>query len=103
MGSNSEPREEGIQSAILKWLRNRRIWCDCYHGSPLTKAGIPDILIIKDGRALWLEVKTPSGKLTKIQQHTHFIIRKQAGAPVFVVRSLDEAIVAYHAFTEGIK
>ena len=41
-----------------------------YHGSAITKAGIPDILGGCEGLFFAFEVKTPKGKTTKIQDYT---------------------------------
>ena len=41
-----------------------------YHGSAITKAGIPDILGGREGLFFAFEVKTPKGKTTKIQDYT---------------------------------
>jgi hypothetical protein len=54
-------------------------------------AGTPDIIAIKDGRAFGLELKTATGRLTKIQRDT--IARMQrAGAIVGVAHGLDQAL-----------
>jgi len=93
-----EPKEKTIQASIMRWLRKQgNVWCDCYHGSPMSQAGVPDIQVICDGRTLWLEVKRPSGKVTLIQKAVHEKLRN-AGCPVYVVRSLDEAKDAFAAF-----
>jgi hypothetical protein len=56
-----------------------------------TKPGMPDILIIDGGRALWLELKSTHGKVSAAQRDTHTLLRR-AKSPVGVVRSLDEVI-----------
>ena len=80
--------ESTIQSKILKYLR----------GIPNTytmklsdrwTSGYPDILHIKDGRAYFFEVKTPTGKKQPLQIFTIAELRK-AGAQAHFVTSLDE-------------
>ncbi len=100
MASNKskEPKEKTIQGSIMRWLRKQEyVWCDCYHGSPMSQAGVPDIQVIYDGRVLWLEVKRPSGKVTLIQKAVHDKLRR-AGSIVHVVRSLEEAQRAFSDF-----
>lgn len=60
-------------------------------GSVWMTSGIPDIYAVKKGRAVWLELKTASGKLTPAQQNVHARLLA-AGAEVYVVRSLDDVI-----------
>lgn len=58
-----------------------------------TKEGMPDMIVIDAGRAIWLEVKTYTGAVSKVQVKCHADLQR-ARSPVFVVRSLDEAIAA---------
>lgn len=39
------------------------------HGGPFQVAGLPDLLLLRNGVACFVEVKTPTGKVTKLQQH----------------------------------
>lgn len=60
--------------------------------------GLPDLIAIVPrpdgpGRVVFLEVKSPRGKTTAIQQAEHAAIR-QAGCEVAVVRSAEEALEA---------
>lgn len=41
------------------------------------KNGIPDLLALKDGKALFLEVKKPNTKLTKLQEYRIQELKKQ--------------------------
>jgi hypothetical protein len=52
-------------------------------------AGVPDLLIIRDGLALFIEVKRPGGKVSPVQEVVHLQIRRR-GIPVLVVTSLTE-------------
>ena len=53
------------------------------------KAGVPDILVIYQGRAMWGEVKAPVGSLTEAQRWAHSALTA-AGCPVAVWRSVDD-------------
>jgi hypothetical protein len=55
-------------------------------------AGIPDLLILKDGRMYALELKAPGGRLTPSQR---LIMGRmeECGAQVAAAHSIDEALV----------
>lgn len=59
------------------------------HGGSMQKAGVPDLLVVVDGRFLFVEIKTPSGRLSRIQE-VRIAEIAQAGGPTCVVRSVDE-------------
>jgi Holliday junction resolvase len=67
-------------------------------------AGIPDIIACVNGRFVAFEVKTASGKATKLQEAT---IRKilNAGGVAAVVRSVDEVkvILEKYGLLQGTK
>jgi hypothetical protein len=66
-----------IEGAILKGLGVR--------------AGVPDVVAVKDGRAYALEIKRPGGRLTAAQNAAHAGLRA-AGAEVAVAYGIDAAI-----------
>lgn len=53
-------------------------------------AGVPDMLLVWDGKVYAFEFKTPTGTLQPVQKTVHDIWRKQ-NIDVFVCRSSDEA------------
>jgi len=59
----------------------------------LAVAGLPDFGVIDSGKIMWIEVKAPKGRVSPAQALCHQALRR-AGAPVYVIRSLDEAIAA---------
>lgn len=65
---------------------------EAYRAMPkYTPKGLPDIILIKDGRFVGIEVKNAKGKLSPHQEV--FSARcKQYGALYHVVRSLDDVI-----------
>ena len=73
----------------MQYLKGRGAWAVKLHGGPFQQAGLPDILCILDGVVMFFEVKTATGKPTKIQTHCHEQIRK-AGGRVAIVRSAVE-------------
>ncbi len=57
--------------------------------------GTPDLLIIcPNGKFLWYELKTATGKLRHDQEIFHEELRK-LGHKVYVVRSVEEAVSIY--------
>ncbi len=92
------PSEASIQSAIVDYLRltGWLVWEFAKPGThgPLrgsVPTGTPDVLALKEGRYVWLEVKTPTGKLTLAQAEMALEIEAHGGEG-YVVRSLDEAL-----------
>jgi len=61
--------EKNIVNQILKYLKSVPL-CFCWkqHGGQFGTAGLPDIICCIDGRFVAFEVKTESGKLTKLQE-----------------------------------
>lgn len=57
------------------------------------KAGIPDLLIVHDGRAFWIELKAPKQYPRDYQRATHQLLR-HAGCEVFIARSVMEVALA---------
>lgn len=82
--------EKDIVKAIMKYLKTVPhcfAWKE--HGGMYGTAGIPDIIACVDGRFYAFEVKTETGKPTKLQEAA---IRKilNAGGVAVIVRSVDE-------------
>jgi hypothetical protein len=55
------------------------------------RAGVPDIVCIRAGRACFLELKSERGRLSKVQRETIDEL-KAAGAVVAVADNLDDAL-----------
>jgi VRR-NUC domain-containing protein len=59
------------------------------------KPGSPDILIVYNGRAYFLELKAPkTGRVSPAQWETHHLLTA-AGCPVATCRSLDEVMALF--------
>jgi hypothetical protein len=56
-----------------------------------TKAGWPDLILIRDGGVYGLEIKRPAGRLSPAQEAAHAELRR-AGMVLAVAYGLDEAI-----------
>ena len=82
--------EKDIVKAILKYLKtvpNCFSWKE--HVGMYGTAGIPDIICCYCGRFVAFEVKTETGKLTKLQESTIRKI-KEAKGQAFKVTSVEE-------------
>ena len=78
--------EGKIKQAIRRYLESQGalvIALQCTH------RGLPDLVAIDCGRTLWLEVKTPKGRTSRIQEVLLRRITDQGGE-AYVVRSLDD-------------
>ena len=56
-------------------------------------AGVADLLVVYDGRAIAIEVKTPTGRLSRAQHKWRDAWRK-AGGEYYVARCVADAIKA---------
>jgi len=61
------------------------------HGTPMQRAGIPDLICVYRGRTIWVELKAPRCKPTRLQREIGGRIQR-AGGNWFVVRELYEFI-----------
>ena len=86
-------KEKAIVDKIKTVLKSRGIWVTKLHGGPTQQSGLPDLLVVLNGRACFLEVKQPGCVATPIQLHTLEQLRK-AGAIAVVVTSVSEALEA---------
>lgn len=91
MAHRKPPLEKTIVANVMAAARQRGWWAMKQHGSAFSVAGLPDVLVIKDGRAAWMEVKRPGETPTKIQFHMMRVLA-EAGCPVVVVTSAGDAI-----------
>ena len=84
--------ERDIVAAILRLLRKTP---DCFawkeHGGMYGTAGIPDIIACIHGRFVAFEVKTETGKLTKLQEITIEKIRNAKGQAFKVTSAAEVA------------
>lgn len=80
--------ESQIQSKILQYLKQEGYFC--FKTVATNKRGIPDIFVLVDGVAIFLEVKTQTGRVSALQDYQMTQIRA-AGGYVYVVRNLDDA------------
>lgn len=92
------PLEDSIQASIVHLLRLRGwVVMEAFKGSArggvvYSTPGIPDLMAVKAGRIVLLEVKRPgAGRLSPAQKHLHAALLEQ-GVEVRVVRGLDDVL-----------
>jgi Holliday junction resolvase len=85
------PLESTIVASIVRVAKSDGWWVMKIHGGPYQLAGVPDLLCLKDGRALFLEVKQPGKKPTALQVQRMHEIERVGGATCRVVTSKEEA------------
>ena len=94
--------ETALTAKIVRTLESYGALVYKIHGSQYQAAGLPDLLVHRGGMTVWMEVKTPTGELRKIQVARIAQIRRY-GVPVAVVRSSEEALefLSDHCPTAG--
>jgi len=92
--SNPETR---LQQSIIRHLQSEvGGWWVKYHGSAITRAGIPDILGGCEGLFFAFEVKTSTGKTTKIQDYTLKELNDSGAGIARVVDNPKNAVAIVH-------
>lgn len=85
------PLESSITKSIQKSAKARGWWVMKVAGGAFQRPGIPDLLCVKHGRAVFLEVKRPGCKPTPLQDYVMGEIRGVGSAVAEVVTSRIEA------------
>jgi hypothetical protein len=83
--------ESSITKSIVTLARAKGWWTFKIAGGPMQMAGVPDLLTIKRGRAVFMEVKQPGKKPRPLQVQRRKEIREIGGAVAEVVTSKAEA------------
>jgi len=86
--------EGRLTGSVIERLRRYKrsglaIWWLKLAGSPLQRRGMPDLLVVLDGFALFVELKAPGGEPTPLQQHRIKEL-EEAHAACCVCRSVEE-------------
>lgn len=86
--------ERDIVAAIMRLLRKTpNCFCWKEHGGMYGTAGIPDVIACINGRFVAFEVKTETGKLTKLQEITMQKIRNAKGQAFKVTSAAEVAAI----------
>lgn len=79
--------ERTIMARVVQYLKAQGFFVFKLHGSPMQRAGLPDLLAIRAGRAAWFEVKRPGQKVTRLQEYMLVELR-EAGCTAAVVEDV---------------
>lgn len=85
------PREASIVASIVRVSKALGWYTLKIHGGPFQVSGIPDLLCVRTGRAVWMEVKQPGRRPTAIQKRRMEELERFGGTPCAVVTSKEEA------------
>lgn len=83
--------ESEIQAQIKQYLTLRGWFCFKIHQSALSYKGIADLYACKDGRSVWIEVKTPKGKQSDHQKSFEDNLQRQC-VRYIIMRDLEDAV-----------
>lgn len=87
-----------LTAQIREVLRIMRVPCWKHFATALSPRGVPDLICVlpPSGRACYIEVKTPTGKVRSEQEE--FLTRvRDAGAVAFIARSVQDVIAELRA------
>tara|TARA_B100001741_G_C16547183_1_gene597392 strand:- start:1578 stop:1895 length:318 start_codon:yes stop_codon:yes gene_type:complete len=86
------PLESSIVKAIMRAAKKQGWFVWKINGGPYQLAGMPDLQLLKNGKALFFEVKQPGKKATERQvAMMQKLSEGEARTPCFVVTSVEEA------------
>ena len=89
----AKQRESVLVGSIRKSLEARGWLTWKNHGGPYMQSGLPDVMAVKAGRLLAVEVKVPGNKASAIQQRLLARLAAQ-GAVTVVAYSVDDVLNA---------
>ena len=82
-------KESEIQITIKEYLQWQGWFVVKIHQSLGSYKGIADLVAMKDGLTVWIEVKTPKGRLSKYQEQFRDDVLAHGGTYI-VARSVDD-------------
>lgn len=97
--------ETAIANKVLAWLKQKS-----KEGAPLFwehrsgsggfsyKKGVPDLYVVVNGRHLEIELKTPTGRLSPMQEKFKWRCESEWNMPYLCPRSAEEAIEFVSSF-----
>lgn len=89
------PRESSLVDRLAKRLRDLGLRVTKIHGSQFQEAGLPDLLVRRDMRLVWIETKSGNRRLSARQRRFREL-EHAAGVPVMIVRPDDLRRSASH-------
>lgn len=86
-----EQPETAIRRAIVDYLRLHGWKVVRIVQGVLSEPGIPDLVAIRDGWHVWIEVKTPTGRLSAYQENWLQDLKEHGGMYI-VARSVEDVV-----------
>ena len=83
--------ESSITRSIVLLAKSLGYWTFKIAGGPMQTSGIPDLLCVRSGKAVFLEVKRPGRRASPLQAARIHEIRTIGGAVAEVVTSVTQA------------
>jgi len=83
------PKERDIQRQIKEYLQWQGWFCVKIHQSLGSYRGIADLYAIRDGRSIWIEIKTSAGRQSDDQRQFQADIEGHGGTYI-VARSVED-------------
>lgn len=77
-------KETDLKKKVRTFLTDKGWFIKYYSGKGMGQAGVPDFIGCMEGRFVSIELKTETGKLSRLQEHTINEIKKQNGISVVV-------------------
>jgi Holliday junction resolvase len=90
MAGRKSPLERTIVAKVIAAAKSLGWFAIKIHGNAFQMAGLPDVLAVKGGRAVWMECKRPGEEPTRVQVHRMREL-SEAGCPCTVVFSAGDA------------
>ena len=92
-------RESDIQHEIIEWLEKH----DFYVVKLIqtNKNGIPDLIVLKDGCTIFIEVKSEKGKVAELQKYRHKQLLEK-GFYTIIAKSLKEVTHEFIKLSEEL-
>ena len=94
-------RESDIQAAIRDYLGWHGWFCWKIHQSLGSYKGVSDLVAVKAGKVLFIEVKTSTGRLGVHQQAVRDELTRHGGTYI-VARSIEDVERALKALQQGV-
>lgn len=89
MANTASIKESDIQAQIKQYLQYHGWYVVKIHQSLGSVRGIADLYALKDGRHVWIEVKTPRGRLSEYQEKFRNEIEGHGGT-YMVARGIED-------------
>lgn len=86
--------EKAFQDMVLERARLYGFWCwHDFANRGRNEAGLPDLILIRPPRILFVELKTERGRVSSVQQGVLTMLDRCRGVESYVWRPSDESVL----------